>query len=130
MPHKAKDKSIQDRALSASVRRCLLRSLKDKKGNPLFGADGKVATENLLGVDQWTPHDLRRTASTLMSKAKILFEHRERVLNHTLGKLDLIYNQHDFDDEKQVALETLERKIKSILTNKVSNVIPITSKAA
>lgn len=129
-PHKDKDKSIQGHALSVSVRRCLVWPLKDKKGRPLFGADGKAATENLLGVDQWTPHDLRRTASTLMSKAKILFEHRERVLNHTLGKLDRIYNQHDFDDVKQVALETLERKINSILTKKISNVIPITSKAA
>ncbi|MBW4057179.1 MAG: hypothetical protein HIU83_17675 [Proteobacteria bacterium] len=63
-------------------------------------------------------------------QSKNLFEHRERVLNHTLGKLDRIYNQHDFDDEKQVALETLERKINSILTKKISNVIPITSKAA
>lgn len=126
-PHKNKDKAIAGHALSASVRRCLAWPLKDKKGKLLYGSDGKPATENLLGVDHWTPHDLRRTAATLMSKAKILFEHRERVLNHTLGKLDRIYNQYDFDDEKQVALETLERKINSILTAKKSNVIPITA---
>jgi integrase len=129
-PHKAKDKAIAEHALPAAVRRCLLWPLKDKKGKPLYGADGKPATENLLGVEPWTPHDLRRTATTLMAGAKIILEYRERVLNHTMGKLDRIYNLFDYADEKQIALETLERKIKSILTNKVSNVIPIISKAA
>jgi len=57
----------------------------------------------------------------------VCLEHRERVLNHKKGKLDATYNQYDFDDEKQVALQTLERKIKSILTDKESNVIAITS---
>jgi polyisoprenoid-binding protein YceI len=62
-----------------------------------------------------------------MAKCKIGFEHRERALNHTMGKLDRIYNQHDFDDEKQIALETLERKLKSIITGSESKVIPISA---
>jgi len=74
-----------------------------------------------------TPHDLRRTANTLMASSKIIKEYRERVLNHTLEKLDGTYNQHDYDDEKQMALEALERKIQSILTDKGNNVIPITT---
>jgi hypothetical protein len=36
-------------------------------------------------------------------------------------------NQHDFGDEKQAALETIERKIKSIISGKENNVIPITA---
>jgi hypothetical protein len=40
-------------------------------------------------------------------------------------------NQHDFDDEKQVALETLERKLASIINaTESAKVIPITRKAA
>ena len=54
-------------------------------------------------------------------------EHRERVLNHTLEKLAGTYNLHDYDDEKQVALETLERKILGILNARENNVIPITA---
>ncbi len=126
-PHRTKDKAIEGHALSVAVRRCLEWPLKDKKGKPLFGADGKPATENLIGTDQWTLHDLRRTATTLMSKCKIGFEHRERVLNHTMGKLDRIYNQHDFDDEKQIALETLERKLNSIIIGSENKVIPISA---
>ncbi|MEI6209319.1 MAG: hypothetical protein WCP20_21275 [Desulfuromonadales bacterium] len=61
----------------------------------------------------------------LMAKCKIGLEHRDRVLNHKKEKLDGTYNQHDFDDEKQAALETIERKIKSIISGKENNVIPI-----
>lgn len=126
-PHKDKDKSIEAHAVGVAVRRCFNWPLKDRKGKPLFGADGKPATDNLFGIDVFKPHDLRRTANTLMAKSKILFEHRERVLNHTLGKLDEIYNQHDFDDEKQVALETLERVVLSVLHGTENNVVPISA---
>lgn len=127
-PHKKKEKSLGDTALAVAVGRNLAHPLTDAIGNPLYKKDGKPATENRLGVDHFTPHDLRRTAATLMAATKIKFEHRERVLNHTMGKLDGTYNQHDFDDEKQVALETLERKLNSIITEqKTDNVIPITA---
>ena len=124
-PHKNKDKSIEAHAVAVAVRRCFNWPLRDRKGKKLFGADGKPATENLFEMDVFRPHDLRRTANTLLTKNKVLFEHRERVLNHTLGKLDEIYNQHDFDDEKQAALETLERSVLSIVHGKKNNVVQI-----
>lgn len=80
---------------------------------------------NRIGIDMFSPHDLRRTAATLMAAIKVPFESRERVLNHTLSKMDGTYNQHDFDDEKQMAMESLERKILSILTATESNVVSI-----
>ncbi len=126
-PIKESNRPLGDTALAVAVGRNLAYPLTDVKGNPLYQKDGKPATENRLGIDHFTPHDCRRTAATLMAASKIKFEHRERVLNHKMGKLDGIYNQHDFDDEKQAALETLERKIKSIITGKENNVIPITA---
>jgi integrase len=84
-----------------------------------------AASENRIGVEMFTPHDLRRTAATLMAAIKVPFESRERVLNHTLSKMDSTYNQHDFDDEKQMAMESLERRIISITTGSESNVISI-----
>jgi integrase len=80
---------------------------------------------NRIGVEIFGAHDLRRTSATLMAAEKVPYETRERVLNHTMGKLDGIYNQHDFDDEKQMAMETLERKINSIITGTESKVISI-----
>jgi len=73
-------------------------------------------TENRIGVEEFTPHDLRRTAATLMAKCKIIKEYRERVLNHKLEKLDGTYNIYDYDDEKKAALETLEQKLLAIIT--------------
>lgn len=81
---------------------------------------------NRIGIEAFTPHDLRRTAATLLAAEKVPYEVRERVLNHTIGKMDATYNAHDFDDEKQVAMQTIERKINSIITGKQSdNVIPL-----
>ncbi|MDD2851856.1 MAG: site-specific integrase [Desulfuromonadaceae bacterium] len=125
-PHGAKEQPIETRALAHAVRRNLQWPVLINN-KPVFDADGKPVTENRLKVEEFTPHDLRRSAATLMAKCKIGLEHRERVLNHKKGKLDATYNQYDFDDEKQVALETLERKIKSIISGKESNVVSINS---
>lgn len=85
---------------------------------------------NRIGIEAFTPHDLRRTAATLMATEKVIYEVRERVLNHTMGKLDATYNAHDFDDEKQMAMQTIERKINSIITGKQSdNVILLQRRA-
>jgi len=80
---------------------------------------------NRLGVEFFTPHDLRRSAATLMAKGGVLFEIRERVLNHTMGKMDAAYNQHDFDEEKQMALKVIESKIVSALSGAEGKIIDI-----
>lgn len=68
-----------------------------------------------LKIPHFTPHDLRRTATGLMAESKVELEHRERVLNHKKGKLDGTYNKYEYADEKQVALEILERRLVSII---------------
>ncbi|WP_240732165.1 site-specific integrase [Geobacter sp. FeAm09] len=112
---KSGNKPMGDTALAVTVGKNLTHPLADDKGNQLFNKDGSPATENRLGVAKFTPHDLRRTANTLMAASKIIKEHRERVLNHTLERLDGTYNLHDYDEEKQMALEALERRLKIIL---------------
>jgi integrase len=121
------DLPMTELAMNMAIRRHLNWPLRDEAGNPLYNKDGKPAVKNRLGVDHFTPHDLRRTATTLMAQAKIIKEHRERVTNHKLGKIDGTYNLHDYDDEKQMALEALERKLLSIISGAESNVIPISA---
>lgn len=128
-PHSGKEQPVDTRALAHAVRRNLKTPVL-LNGKQVCDKEGKPVTENRLGVADFTPHDLRRTATTLLAKCKIIKEHRERVLNHKLEKLDGTYNIHDYDDEKQLALETLERRIQSILTDKKSNVVPMIRKAA
>jgi integrase len=62
-----------------------------------------------------SPHDLRRTAGTLMAKAGVPKEIRGRVLNHVAGAKTLrstdVYNVHDYHKEKRKALTKVERAV-------------------
>ena len=94
-------------------------------GKPVFDMEGKPLTENKLGVADFTPHDLRRTAATFMSQIGFMDEIIDAVLNHSKQGIIRTYNLNRYDKEKQQALEAWERKMLSIITEKESNVIPL-----
>lgn len=127
-PHKDKDKPLGDTALAVAVGRNLTFPVTDSKGKPLYDKDGNPATENRLGIEHFTPHDLRRTAATFMAKAGEMDEVIDAVLNHAKQGVIKVYNQYRYDREKQQALETWERKIRSITTGKKGKVVPMTRK--
>lgn len=127
-PHSTKDKPIGDTALAVAVGRNLATPLTDAKGKALKDEDGKPVTENLLGVEHFTPHDLRRTAATFMAGMGYMDEVIDAVLNHVKSGVIRTYNRHDYDKEKQQALEAWERKLISITTGKLNNVIPMQRK--
>jgi integrase len=82
--------------------------------------------KNKLGVPFFRPHDLRRTANTHFARLKVPLEIREVILNHSRGDLDAIYNLHDYQDEKQIAMEAWERELNRITKGKeLANVIPM-----
>lgn len=82
-------------------------------------------------LERFTPHDLRRTATTLMAAAQVPLEHRNRVTNHVDNSVDgQHYNKHDYKAEKLAALETLERAITLRLQGTPDNVTPIRRKAS
>lgn len=61
-------------------------------------------------------HDLRRTAATRMAEAGVPREHIAHVLNHVEGaRVTRIYDRYAYDREKQRAVETWARALKSIL---------------
>lgn len=124
-PHQAKAKPIDSHALPVAVRRNLSWPLTDAKGKPLFQKDGKPATKNRLGVEQFTPHDLRRTTATFMASMGFMDEIIDAVLNHAKQGIIRTYNRHKYDKEKQLALEAWERKLKNIITGTENKVISI-----
>ena len=125
-PHSGVKRPIGDTALAVSVGRNLKFPMTDDKGQPLYTKDGKQATINRIGVDQFTPHDLRRTAATFMSQ---LGEHDEvigAILNHAKKGNIATYKQNRYDREKQQALESWERKLLAFVTGKgKDNVVSI-----
>lgn len=73
-----------------------------------------------VGLDRWTPHDLRRTGRTLMARSGVLREHAEEVINHTREGVVGVYDLHDYDNEKRVALLKLEGELKRIIAPTIS----------
>lgn len=128
-PHKNKEQSIDAHALPVAVRRNLEWLIKDNDGKKVYGANGKVAKENKLGIAKFTPHDLRRTAATFMASMGYMDEIIDAVLNHVKQGIIRTYNRHKYDKEKRQALEAWEQKLLSITTGQSCKVIPLVRSA-
>ena len=66
------------------------------------------------GIADFTPHDLRRTAATLMGERGVRPDVIERVLNHTPAKIARTYNRAAYDIEKRQALAILGDLIETL----------------
>ncbi|MCJ2090874.1 tyrosine-type recombinase/integrase [Methylobacterium sp. E-005] len=80
-----------------------------------------------------TPHDLRRTAATLLGKLSVGRLTQGYVLNHVSTTKNSVtgsvYDQYDYVSEKKIALEALDARISEIIDGKEmrSNVISMRS---
>jgi integrase len=71
----------------------------------------------------WTYHDARRTARTLMSRAKVDRDVAERCLGHLVGgKIERTYDRWAYRDEKADAYKALARMIDTIIHPPADNV--------
>jgi integrase len=73
-------------------------------------------------LPNWTIHDLRRTARSLMSRAGVDPDHAERALGHVIAGVRGVYDVHEFHEEKARAFEALARQIDRIV-NPQPNVV-------
>jgi integrase len=63
-----------------------------------------------LPIEAFTPRDIRRTVKTLMGKAGITKEMRDRLQNHAVKDVsDKHYDQYEYMPEKRAAMKTWER---------------------
>ena len=76
-------------------------------------------------IPNWTLHDLRRTAKTLMARAGVRPDISERVLGHVIAGVEGTYDRHSYADEKREALEKLATMIERILNPQPSNVVTL-----
>jgi integrase len=92
---------------------------------PIAGfSKGKAAFDAQCGVKDWTLHDLRRTARSLMSRAGVPSDHGERCLGHVMSGVRGVYDRHQYEREKLHAFEALASLIESIVNPK-PNVTPL-----
>ena len=91
-------------------------------------ARAKAAGEDpakVKALPNWTLHDCRRTARSLLARAGVLTEVAERVLGHVQGDLIETYNRHAYVDEKAAALKKLAALIEAIVhPEQGDNVMP------
>ena len=78
----------------------------DKAVLAAMKAHAKAGTK-VEPLPNWTLHDLRRTAKTLMVRAGVRPDISERVLGHVIAGVEGTYDRHSYADEKRDALEKL-----------------------
>lgn len=66
-----------------------------------------IICAKLPTIRRFTPHDLRATARSHLAALGVPVIVAERCLNHSLGGLVAIYDQHDYFDERRQALARL-----------------------
>jgi integrase len=81
-------------------------------------------------LPNWTLHDLRRTAKTLMARAGVRPDISERVLGHVIVGVEGTYDRHDYADEKRDALERLAAIVERIVNPLPSNVATLDKRRA
>lgn len=101
----------------------------EDEAKPMSRRSNKVDALLLPG-GQWRPHDLRRTAATMMVALGVLPEVAERCLNHVEeNKVKRIYQRHSYEREMREAWRILGERLE-LLTSGDSNVIPFHGTAA
>ncbi len=70
--------------------------------------------EPALTMEAFTPHDLRRTTRSHLSRLDVKIEIAEKCLNHSLNKFNEVmevYNQYNYLDERLAALQLWEKEL-------------------
>ncbi len=96
-PSPRENRSMRRGALALAVRRARRRK------------DGR------LSVEDFTPHDLRRTAASCMASSGVDRFVIGRALNHAEAGVTRVYDRHSYDEQKRRALDTWDRQLDSIL---------------
>lgn len=82
------------------------------KHRTLQNATSRLA--NHAEISNFTPHDLRRTAATLLRKTGTRTETLKKILNHVAGSVTDIYDHYNEATEKRASLEQLWMHIEKV----------------
>lgn len=80
----------------------------------------RLGVTDAIGLEDFKPHDLRRTAATGMARAGVQRFIVARVLGYVDRSVTGVYDRHEYLSEKRWALDTWARKVMAVLTAQVS----------
>jgi integrase len=78
-----------------------------------------------LKIEDFSPHDLRRTAASHMASVGVERFVIGKLLNHVEPGVTKVYDRHSYDAEKKKAMDKWARMLSSILTYEPTNVAEI-----
>jgi integrase len=111
-----------------------LRELVFGSGQGAFAGWGKcrerlnkrIAATTGKPLPHWTPHDLRRTAATMMGECGVQPHVIEAALNHVSGHragVAGIYNRATYEREKAIAFDLWAERLMAIVEDRESNIV-------
>ena len=80
---------------------------------------------DVLELDHWSPHDLRRTAASGLASLGVSRLVVSKILNHRERGVTGIYDRYAYEKEKRQALEAWGQKLKDISESRQPQVIPM-----
>jgi integrase len=82
-----------------------------------------LKNRNILKIDLFVPHDLRRSASSQMTGNQIDRETVKLILNHVESDATSTYDRYSYDKEKRDAMNKWDRILKRIISGNTGKVI-------
>lgn len=115
----------------------LLRELDDTnpKTGPVFTrvsrlSDDMQAICGKLGItDRVRPHDFRRTHGSTITRLGFGRDAMNRIQNHADAGVASVYDQYEYSDEDRRIMETVAKKILSLVSSTPDNVLEMKRKA-
>lgn len=92
-----------------------------RDGRPITPESVNHALRNArstIGIEDVTPHDLRRSAASAMASLGINRLVISKVLNHVETGVTAVYDRHGYDQEKRHALDTWAAHLEAIVSGK------------
>jgi integrase len=79
-----------------------------------------------IGAERATPHDLRRTHGTMVTRLGFGRDLMNRIQNHKEGGIASVYDPHQYAEETKRAMEKVASAIMALATgNSADNVVPM-----
>ena len=118
-PNRDEDSHVCEKTIAKQV---YDRQLQDDR-KPMKNRS-KHAVALTLSGGKWTPHDLRRSAATLMTVLGVLPDIADKCLNHKDQKrMQRVYQLHNYDAEKKLAWKLLGERLDLLTQVPAENVV-------
>jgi integrase len=124
-PERYKTGATVELPLSAAARAVLAELPRFMNSDLVFTLSGRTPVQGFAsfklrfdfacGVRDWTLHDVRRTARSLLSRAGVSVDVAERCLGHVIGGVRGVYDRHRYVEEMRHAFEVLSSLIDRIV---------------